>query len=133
MVRQREIGVFPEGEVRLTIKVNRDEVVAEESDLGRTWRFLRRDHPPGVGVGIAQFASLPEGVDPADRYEAHDVPEVHYVLSGRGILFEEGEEVALRVGDAVVTPPGIRHTLWSTGNEPLVTLYVAIQGTLFDG
>lgn len=113
----------------MVIRVNRDEVQSETSDESTTWRILRRSDDPGVGVGIAEFAFLPEGTDVVERCEAHDVPEVHYVLRGRGVLLEEREEVQLRPGDAVVTLPGVRHTLWSTGEEPLVTLYVAIQNT----
>ena len=113
----------------MVIRVNRDEVRPETSDEATTWRFLRRSADPGIGVGIAEFAPLPEGADVGARCEAHDVPEVHYVLRGRGVLLEESQEIELRPGDAVVTLPGVRHTLWSTGEEPLVTLYVAVQNT----
>jgi mannose-6-phosphate isomerase-like protein (cupin superfamily) len=113
----------------VAIKVNREDVRPESSDEATTWRFLRRTDALGVGVGIAEFTTLPEGTDPFARCEAHDVPEVHYVLSGRGVLLEDGEEIELRTGDAVVTPAGVGHTLWSVGTDPLVTLYVAIQGT----
>lgn len=115
--------------VVVAIRINREDVLPEASDEATTWRFFRRSDDLGVGVGIAEFATLPEGANVTERYEAHDVPEVHYVLRGRGVLLEEGEQVELHSGDAVVTMPGVRHTLWSTGDEPLVTLYVAIQNT----
>ena len=110
----------------MAIRINREDITPETSHGATTWRFLRRSHHPAVGLGIAEFAPLPEGTDPVDRYESHDVPEVHYVLIGGGILLEEGEKIELRPGDAVVTLSGARHTLWSIGDEPLITLYVAI-------
>ena len=84
----------------MAIKVNREDVQPEISTEATTWRFLRRSEPPGVGVGIAEFAALPAGTDAAERSEAHDVPEVHYVLRGRGILLEDGGRRLL-----VDTPP----------------------------
>jgi mannose-6-phosphate isomerase-like protein (cupin superfamily) len=111
----------------MSYKVNRNDVVPEESETGRTWRCFRRDGPYGIGLGVASFDPLPDGVDPESRCEAHDVPEVHYVLTGSGVLYEEGETIELREGDAVITPAGRRHTIWSVGREPVVTVYSAIS------
>lgn len=88
-------------------------------------RYVRRDGPVGIGVGVASFGPLPEGTDPRTVWEAHDVPEIHYVLSGHGVLLEEDEEVPLGPGDVVITEAGIRHVLWGVGDEPLVAVYVA--------
>lgn len=111
----------------MAIRVNRDDVGPEEHEHVTVWRFVRRDGPTGVGVGISAFRAS-GGLEPRAGWEAHDVAEVHYVLSGEGILLEEDEEVPLRPGDAVVTQPGVRHALWSTSDRPLVTLYVAAGG-----
>ena len=104
---------------------------AEHDEVGRVQviRYVRREPPGGIGVGVSSFGPLPSGVDPRSVWEAHDVPEVHYILSGRGALLEEDEELELAAGDVVVTMPGRRHVLWGVGEEPLVTLYVAAGPT----
>jgi len=110
----------------MSIIVNRDAIQPELHGHSTVLRHIRRDGPHGVGVGIASFHRPPADLDVDAASEAHDVPEVHYVLSGHGVLFEEGETHALRAGDAVITPAGRRHALWATGDEPLVTVYVAV-------
>jgi len=34
----------------------------------------------------------------------------------------EGESSNIQVGDAIAIPPGKKHKLWNTGNEPLTLL-----------
>ncbi len=111
----------------MALRVNTADVAAEEHHHVTVWRCVRRDGPEGVGVGVAAFKPPRHGWDPRSEWEAHDVPEVHYVISGQGILLEEEDEILLRPGDAVVTMPGIRHSLWATSGDPLVTVYVAIE------
>lgn len=110
----------------MALRVSRSQVTPERTALQDTWRFVRRDGPAGIGVGVAAFKSLPEGREIDELCESHDVPEVHFVLSGEGELYEDGERIALRADDAVVTPAGARHVLYATGPEPLVTVYVAV-------
>lgn len=110
----------------MALRVSRSQVAPERTALQDTWRFVRRDGPAGIGVGVAAFKSLPEGREIDELCESHDVPEVHFVLSGEGELYENGERVPLRAEDAVVTPAGARHVLYATGPEPLVTVYVAV-------
>jgi mannose-6-phosphate isomerase-like protein (cupin superfamily) len=115
----------------MTVKRNRAEVEPEEHPYAMVWRFVRRDGPEGVGVGITAFRHDADAARAA--MEAHDVPEVHYVMSGEGILLEEDRHVLLREGDAVVTMPAVRHALWATSTEPLVTLYVAMYSVARPG
>jgi mannose-6-phosphate isomerase-like protein (cupin superfamily) len=113
----------------MALRVNRADVLVEVGVTQDTWRFVRRDGPTGVGVGIASFKQVASGAENDESGEVHDVPEVHYVLSGEGVLIEDGERIALRADDAVVTPAGARHAFFSTSRAPLVTLYVAISPT----
>jgi mannose-6-phosphate isomerase-like protein (cupin superfamily) len=115
----------------MSVKVNRSEVLPEEHPFATVWRQVRRDGPHHVGVGMTAFKARSADLDIEAASEAHDVPEVHYVLSGEGVLYEEGERMALRAGDAVITPPGRRHLMWSTTDEPLVTIYVAVGRDAF--
>ncbi len=116
----------------MSVIVNRDTTVAEDHPFVTVFRHIRRDGPHHVGVGVAEWKEAPDGFDPEAVAEAHDVPEVHYVLSGRGVLFEEGEELAVRAGDAIITPPGRRHVMWAIGAAPLVTIYVATGLAAFE-
>jgi mannose-6-phosphate isomerase-like protein (cupin superfamily) len=111
----------------MAIKVSRSEVMPEDSEVATTWRLVRRDGTTGIGVGIAAFKERRRDFEPVAHWEAHDVPEIHYVLSGEGVLLEEDEQIMLRAGDAAITPAGRRHSLWSTQAEPLVTIYVAVS------
>ena len=110
----------------MSLIVGRGSVDAEEHPLVSVFRHFRRDSPEGVGVGVAVWNRPPPGFDPERASEAHDVPEVHYVISGTGVLFEEGRETPVRDGDAILTPPGQRHVMWSTAELPLTTVYVAV-------
>jgi mannose-6-phosphate isomerase-like protein (cupin superfamily) len=45
--------------------------------------------------------------------------EIYYFLSGIGQIRLEEETKAVMAGDAIAIPPGKRHKLWNTGDEPL--------------
>ena len=45
--------------------------------------------------------------------------EIYFITHGTGKIRIETEERAVRAGDAIAIPPGLRHKLWNTGNEPL--------------
>ncbi len=106
--------------------VGRGSVDAEEHPSVTVFRHFRRDSPANVGIGVAMWKKPPPGFDPEQASEAHDVPEVHYVISGSGVLFEDGREIPIRDGDAILTPPGQRHVMWSTTEAPMATVYVAV-------
>jgi quercetin dioxygenase-like cupin family protein len=112
----------------MAMKVSARDAMPDTVANASVRRYVRRQGPDGIGVGVTTFAPLGPGVDPRDLCEAHDVPEIHYVLAGRGVLFEEGEEIALEAGDVVITPPGARHVLWgASADEPLTTVYAAVS------
>lgn len=53
--------------------------------------------------------------NPRDNWE-----ELYYVLSGRGVAtFDDGEEVPLAPGDALLVPVDVDHGLENRGDEPL--------------
>jgi quercetin dioxygenase-like cupin family protein len=114
----------------MAIKVTAVEAQPDTVANASVRRYVRRDGPSGIGVGVTTFAPLAPGVEPTSIWEAHDVPEIHYVLAGRGVLYEEGEEIALETGDVVITPSGARHVLWGASHdEPLTTVYAAVSRT----
>ena len=66
-------------------------------------------------------ATLPVG----GATQAHYHPkaeEIYYILSGRGRMVIESESRDVKALDAIAIPPGARHRLTNTGEEPLVLL-----------
>jgi len=62
---------------------------------------------------------------PGRSTERHTHPkseEIYYVLEGEGIMMVAGEERPIRVGDAILIPPGSEHQTWNIGAGKLVFL-----------
>jgi mannose-6-phosphate isomerase-like protein (cupin superfamily) len=57
-----------------------------------------------------------------DRQQPHVDDEVYVVLRGTGVLDVEGEQVALREGNAVFVPAGAEHRF--SAYEQLVVLVI---------
>ena len=45
--------------------------------------------------------------------------EIYFITQGQGRIRIDGELRDVRQGDAIAIPPGRRHKLWNTGQEPL--------------
>lgn len=72
---------------------------------------------PAVNQSLAE-ATVPPGGATTEHY--HRVTEELYlVTAGRGRLRIGEEEREVGVGDCAVIPPGERHKIWNTGDEPL--------------
>jgi mannose-6-phosphate isomerase-like protein (cupin superfamily) len=72
---------------------------------------------PGLELGVYVLVA-PE----PDRQQPHDFDEVYVVLEGSGVLEVEGEQKALREGDAVFVPTGADHRF--TAYEQLALLVI---------
>lgn len=66
-------------------------------------------------------ATVPPGRDTIEHYHRR-TEEIYLFTAGAGRMRFGDEETAVRAGDCVVIPPGVRHKLWNTGTEPLVLL-----------
>jgi mannose-6-phosphate isomerase-like protein (cupin superfamily) len=54
-------------------------------------------------------------------YHRHDAEtEYYFITSGTGTVNDNGEEVSVKAGDAVVTGNGASHSIKNTGSVPLV-------------
>jgi mannose-6-phosphate isomerase-like protein (cupin superfamily) len=60
-------------------------------------------------------ARLPAGASTQEHYHAR-AEEIYFFTEGSGLMRIEGEERAVRAGDAVAIPPGSRHKLKNTGS-----------------
>ena len=63
-------------------------------------------------------ARLPPGASTQEHYHAK-TEEIYFITAGQGRMQIEHETAEVRVGDAIAIPPGKRHKLWNTGQEPL--------------
>jgi mannose-6-phosphate isomerase-like protein (cupin superfamily) len=45
--------------------------------------------------------------------------EIYYITAGSGRMRIDAETREVRPGDAIAIPPGRRHKIWNTGQEPL--------------
>jgi mannose-6-phosphate isomerase-like protein (cupin superfamily) len=63
-------------------------------------------------------ARLPVGTSTQEHYHVK-TEEIYYITHGAGRMRIEGETRDVKTGDAIAIPPGHKHTLWNTGNEPL--------------
>ncbi len=69
----------------------------------------------------------PQGaIEPHSHAEAENV---YYVIQGTGVIDLDGVRQLVRPGIAVFIAPGVRHALYNTGFENLVTLFVGCPAT----
>ena len=72
-------------------------------------------------------ARLPVGASTQEHYHAK-TEEIYFITAGRGRMRLEGEMAEVRAGDAIAIPPGRKHKLWNTGDEPLTLLCCCAPG-----
>jgi mannose-6-phosphate isomerase-like protein (cupin superfamily) len=86
-------------------------------------------HLPGATIGRATFRPgwrWSTDMKPQVGTESCQVAHLGVVLSGRlAVRMEDGAELELGPGDAHVVGPG--HDAWVVGDEPCVTLDVAVM------
>jgi mannose-6-phosphate isomerase-like protein (cupin superfamily) len=63
-------------------------------------------------------ARLPPGASTQEHYHIK-TEEIYYITHGAGRIRIAGETRDVKTGDAIAIPPGRKHKLWNTGNEPL--------------
>ena len=66
-------------------------------------------------------ATVPSGGATTEHYHLL-TEEIYFITAGSGHLRVGKESRDVRVGDAIAIPPGVRHQLWNTGQEPLKLL-----------
>jgi mannose-6-phosphate isomerase-like protein (cupin superfamily) len=77
----------------------------DESTQTHTRLLAELSLPPGASIG----------------FHRHDEETEYFcILSGTGIVNDDGKETELRRGDVVITGNGASHSIRNTGTEPLV-------------
>jgi mannose-6-phosphate isomerase-like protein (cupin superfamily) len=77
----------------------------------------------GPATGNAENQSLAEATVPVggatDEHLHVVTEEIYFFTHGRGRMRLGDDEREVEPGDTVAIPPGTRHKLWNTGDEPL--------------
>lgn len=63
-------------------------------------------------------ARVPVGGATIEHYHRR-AEEIYFITHGLGRIRLGRAERDVRPGDAIAIPPGVRHKLWNTGEEPL--------------
>lgn len=101
--------------------VNRDRSAPFITKDGSEIRsILDRTNSTAIHQSLAE-ATLPPGAETEEHHHPR-AEEMYYVLRGRGLMTLEGERREVEPGDGILIPPGTRHTIRNTGQEPLVFL-----------
>lgn len=90
-----------------TGKIEFKTLVPADKLKGESRMFNLLTFEPGAGLGEH---------DHTDNYE------IYYILSGKAIAVDNGEEVELGAGDIVYTADGATHSIRNAGDEPMVML-----------
>src|SRR5262245_51282370 len=72
---------------------------------------------PSVNQSLAE-ATVPVGTATAEHYHLV-AEELYFLTAGSGRLRVGDDERDVRAGQCIVIPPGVRHKLWNTGDEPV--------------
>ncbi len=81
-------------------------------------RLAERENLSGR-CNFIDLAVVPPGASIGRHTHAGDEEEFYLVLDGEGTMWREEEEIAVRAGDLIRTPPGGTHQLVNTGSSPI--------------
>ncbi|MEW6229227.1 MAG: cupin domain-containing protein [Bacillota bacterium] len=87
-------------------------IFREDQLTGRARLFAHLSLPAGASIGF-------------HRHEGEE--EVFYVLSGRGIVDDNGTKCEVMAGDAVLTGGGAGHAIEAAGDQPLEMIAVILK------
>jgi mannose-6-phosphate isomerase-like protein (cupin superfamily) len=79
--------------------------------------LLDRSNAPVRNQSLAEATLPPGGRTRPHRHRESE--EFYYVLEGEGVMTIETEEAPVGPGDAILIPPGARHSLRNTGAATL--------------
>jgi len=82
--------------------------------------LLDRTNSSAANQSLAEATVPPGGATEPHRHPKTE--EIYYILSGTGRMQVEGEARDVQPLDAILIPPGARHTIANTGTQPLVFL-----------
>lgn len=106
---------------RSVTTVKLEDVEPIELPMGSWSRMVLTDKTlSGNGASLGYSVFTPGCVT---AMVAHETEEVAYVLSGRGELRLEGENVPFAAGQGLHVPAGVWHAVANTGEEDVVMVF----------
>jgi mannose-6-phosphate isomerase-like protein (cupin superfamily) len=109
---------------RVIMVIHRNEMKVEEKEKMRdgngTVHFTHfADGSTQKNARMLAELTLPPGA--SIGYHRHDSEtEYFFILSGNGVVNDNGKEVPVAKGDAIITGNGASHSIANTGTVPLV-------------
>ena len=100
---------------------NLDDVPAFITKDGSEIRELLAHRNSAIRNQSLAEARVPAGGSTLEHYHPK-TEEIYYITAGAGRVRIENETRDVKPGDAIAIPPGRKHKLWNTGNEPLKLL-----------
>ena len=79
----------------------------------------------GARMRLCARLTLPPGASIGEHEHLRE-DEIYLVLSGAGMLQEDGVRTRIQAGDAVLTGKGGKHALMNDGAEPLVIAAIIV-------
>ena len=101
--------------------VTLDDVPPVELAGGSWSRVLVADNTVGGNVSALGYSVFKPGTSTADL--SHETEELAYIVSGRGVIRLETEDVPVAAGQALYVPAKIWHTVLNPGDEDLVMVF----------
>lgn len=84
--------------------------------------------PTEMGEHVTMYAKVTIDVNSSLGYHAHTGDgESYYILQGKALYNDNGEERTLCAGDVTFTPSGKSHGIENIGEEPLVFMALIIK------
>ena len=86
---------------------------ASQRQDGRSYNFL-------------DFTILPVGADIGRHTHEADNEEIYIVMSGRGLMYLDGDQFEVEAGHVIVNRPGGTHALKNIGDEELRLVVIEV-------
>jgi len=86
--------------------------------------FMDEQEARGAGRMFAKLI-----VDPGNSIGLHtneENMEAYYILSGKGVVSDDGKEVTLEPGDCHICPDGHSHSMKNVGDVPLEFIAIVL-------
>jgi mannose-6-phosphate isomerase-like protein (cupin superfamily) len=80
----------------------------------------------GSACNFIDFSIVPPGADIGRHTHATDNEEIYIVVSGRGLMYLDGEELEVGPGHVIVNRPGGTHALKNTADTELRLVVVEV-------
>lgn len=89
--------------------------------MGSWSRLLVTDHTVQGNQSTIGYSVFKAGLVAADL--SHSVEELAFVVSGRGVIRLEDDQLAVRAGQALYIPARMWHTVVNDGDEDLIMVF----------